>query len=545
MTGAQIIIECLKQEGVSVIFGYPGATIAPFYDALVVDGTIRHILVRQEQNAGHAASGYSRASGKVGVCCTTSGPGATNLITGLATAYMDSIPIVAFTGQVRSDLLGRDIFQEADITGACEPFTKHSYLVKNTQELPVIIKEAFHIASTGRPGPVLIDLPQDVLERTFDGEFRYPDSVDIIGYKPRTKGHPLQMKRAMDAIAQAERPIICAGGGVVSAKARRELIKFAEKLDIPVISTLMGVGIMPTEHPLYMGMLGTHGIYSANYAIHHADLVILCGARVGDRSLAKPDQVAQKAEIIHIDIDPAEIGKNMKADIPIVGDIRLVLKSITEKCEKYSHTDWVEDLKRRKEEHTPVFESIPGQVDPRNFMRTLSEEVSKRAKAILVADVGENQIWSANNFAFRGGRFLTSGGLGTMGYSLGAALGAKLAKPERQVFAVCGDGSFQMMMCELATLMQHDISVKVVIMQNNRLGMVRELQDKLYGGRYSGVMLDGSPDFVKIADAYGIEAELIDDDGEVIDAIDRMLASDKPYVLVCRVAEDIPSRQEN
>ncbi len=545
MTGAQIILECLKQEGVSVVFGYPGATIAPFYDALALDGAIRHVLVRQEQNAGHAASGYSRASGKVGVCCTTSGPGATNLITALATAYMDSIPMVALTGQVRSDLLGRDVFQEADITGACEPFTKHSYLATDTQELPRIIKEAFHIASTGRPGPVLIDLPQDTLEREFKGEFVYPDSVDIIGYKPRTKGHPLQMKRALDAIERAERPIICAGGGVVSAKARRELIKFAEKLDIPVVSTLMGVGMMPTEHPLYMGMLGTHGIYSANYAIHHADLVILCGARVGDRAMAKPDQVAKKAEIIHIDIDPAEIGKNMKADIPIVGDIRLVLKSITEKCEEFSHKDWVDDLKQKKAEHTPVFQSIPGQVDPRNFMRTLSEEVSKRSKAILVADVGENQIWSANNFAFKGGRFLTSGGLGTMGYSLGAALGAKIAKPERQVFAVCGDGAFQMMMCELATLVQHDIPVKVVIMQNNRLGMVRELQDKLYDGRYSGVMLDGSPDFVKLAQAYGIESERIEDDRDVIAGIDKMLNSSKPYVLVCRVAEDIPSRQEN
>ena len=545
MTGAQVILECLKQEGVSVVFGYPGATIAPFYDALVLDGSIRHILVRQEQNAGHAASGYSRASGKVGVCCTTSGPGATNLITGLATAYMDSIPMVALTGQVRSDLLGRDVFQEADITGACEPFTKHSYLVTDAQELPRILKEAFHIASTGRPGPVLIDLPQDTLEREFQGEFKYPASVDIIGYKPRTKGHPLQMKRAIDAIEKAERPIICAGGGVVSAKARRELIKFAEKLDIPVVSTLMGVGMMPTEHPLYMGMLGSHGIYSANYAIHHADLVILCGARVGDRAMAKPDQVAKKAEIIHIDIDPAEIGKNMRADIPIVGDIRLVLKSITEKCEEFSHKDWVDDLKQRKAEHTPIFRSIAGQVDPRNFMRTLSEEVSKRSKAILVADVGENQIWSANNFAFKGGRFLTSGGLGTMGYSLGAALGAKLAKPERQVFAVCGDGSFQMMMCELATLVQHDIPVKVVIMQNNRLGMVRELQDKIYGGRYSGVMLDGSPDFVKLAQAYGIASERIDEDSDVNAAIDRMLSCNAPYVLVCRVAEDIPSRQED
>lgn len=545
MTGAQIILECLKKEDVSVVFGYPGATIAPFYDAIARDDAVRHVLVRQEQNAGHAASGYARASGKVGVCCTTSGPGATNLITALATAHMDSIPMVALTGQVRSDLLGRDVFQEADITGACEPFTKHSYLVKDTQELPVIMKEAFHIASTGRPGPVLIDLPQDTLEREYQGDFVYPDSVDIIGYKPRTQGHPLQMKRAIAAINEAERPVICAGGGVVSAKARRELIRFAEKFDIPVVSTLMGVGMMPTEHPLYMGMLGTHGVYSANYAIHHADLIILCGARVGDRAMAKAGQIAKQAQIIHIDIDPAEIGKNMTAHIPIVGDIRIVLKNLVNGSDEHSHFEWVDFLKNKKEEHTPVFTSRSGYVDPRNFMRTLSEIVSKRSKAILVADVGENQIWSANNFAFRGGRFLTSGGLGTMGYSLGAALGAKLAKPERQVIAVCGDGSFQMMMCELATLKQHNIPVKVVIMQNNRLGMVRELQDKLYEGRYSGIMLDGSPDFVTLASAYGICAECIEDDAKVPDAINKMLDSSDPYVLVCKVAEDIPSRQED
>ncbi|MGN0474728.1 MAG: thiamine pyrophosphate-binding protein, partial [Acutalibacteraceae bacterium] len=360
-----------------------------------------------------------------------------------------------------------------------------------------------------------------------------------------TQGHPLQMKRAVEAIANAERPVICAGGGVISAKARKELIHFAEKLNIPVVSTLMGVGMMPTEHPLYMGMLGTHGVYAANYAIHHADLIIICGARVGDRAMAKAGQIAQKAQIIHIDIDPAEIGKNMTAHIPIVGDIGIVLKKLVDGSEEAEHKDWVDFLTQKKEEHTPVFTSRDGYVDPRNFMRTLSEIVSKRSKAILVADVGENQIWSANNFAFRGGRFLTSGGLGTMGYSLGAALGAKLAKPERQVIAVCGDGSFQMMMCELATLVQHNIPVKVVIMENNRLGMVRELQDKLYGGRYSGIMLDGSPDFVTLASAYGISAEMIDDDKDVPNAIDRMLSSENPYVLVCHVAADIPSRQED
>lgn len=542
MNGAQIIVKCLEKEGINIVFGYPGATIAPFYDA-IIDSNITHVLTRQEQNAGHAASGYARTSGKPAVCVTTSGPGATNIITAIATAYMDSIPIVCITGQVKTDQLGRDVFQEVDITGATEPFTKHSYLVKDTQELPRIIKEAFHIASTGRPGPVLIDIPQDIQENEFEGEFVYPDKVNIIGYKPRFKGHALQIKKAAAAIAKAKRPVICAGGGVVTSQARDALINFSEKTEIPIVSTLMGVGIMPSVHPHYLGMLGTHGVFSANKAIHEADLLIIFGARVGDRALAQPDQITQRAEIIHIDIDPAEIGKNIKVDIPIVGNAGSIIKDLTAQCPEMEHAAWMAQITEWKAANTTEFDSRDGFVEPRTFIQKLSEKVGN--EAILCADVGQNQIWAANNFKFREGRFLTSGGMGTMGYSIPAAIGAKMAKPHRDVYVVCGDGSFQMMFNELATICQNDVSIKIIVMKNTRLGMVRELQDNLYKGRYSGTFLDGSPDFVKLAQAYSIDAMSINSDDEVDGAIDRLINSEKTFVLECVVAYDTPSRQIN
>ena len=534
MNGADIVMQCLKAEGVSCIFGYPGAAIAPFYDAMYRADTVRHVLVRHEQNAGHAASGYSRASGKVGVCCATSGPGAVNLLTALATAYMDSIPIVAITGQVPTDLLGRDVFQEADITGACEPFIKYSYLVKNVNDIPRIFKEAFYIAAAGRPGPVLIDLPIDIQLEEYKEEFEYPETVDIIGYKPRTQGHPKQIERAVREIEQARRPVICAGGGVVSARARKELLAFAEKLNIPIVSTLMGVGVVPSEHELYAGMLGSHGSQAAKLAESNADLLILCGARVGDRTLAEPGQTAARARIIHIDIDTVEIGKNMSVDIPIVGDVRLVLRELTAKSAKQERGEWIaqiNDWKSRSVE--PTTGVSRGAVDPCGVMRKLSEAVSGRGKAILVADVGQNQIWAARSFDFSGGRFLTSGGMGTMGYSIPAAMGAKLAKPSRQVIAVCGDGSFQMMLPELATLMQEGIVIKIVVMNNGCLGMVRELQDKRYEGRRYAVNIERTPDTVKLANAYGIEALRVESDDEVEPAIEKMLADRKPYVLEC------------
>ena len=533
ISGAKIMVECLEAEGVNTIFGYPGAAICPFYDALI-NSSVRHVLVRQEQNAGHAANGYARISGRPGVCVVTSGPGATNLVTAIASAYMDSIPIVAITGQVQSELIGRDVFQEADITGACEPFTKHSYLVKRTEDLPRIFKEAFYIASTGRPGPVLIDVPVDIQTNEIKN-YRYPETVDIIGYKPSLKGNGLQIKRACEAVSASKRPVICAGGGVFSSKAEKALAEFARKADIPVVNTLMGIGAVPSEDRLCLGMLGTHGVKMANEAIQHADLLLLCGARVGDRSMASPNQVAKRTKIIHIDVDPAEIGKNMQANIPIVGDLSNVLIQMCERIEKLDHSEWIEKCREHKEQICKSKMS-GGYIDPKSFMRLLSEKVDDNA--VLVADVGQNQIWSANCFKIRNGRFLTSGGMGTMGYSVPASVGAWLASPDRQVIAVCGDGSFQMQMMELGTIKQHGVKNKIIVMNNTKLGMVRELQDKNYEGRHSGVDLTGSPDFNLLAQAYGIPHNCISNMSEAQDAIDEMLRTDGPFLLECTVSPE-------
>ena len=403
MTGAMAMVKCLELEGVKIAFGYPGAAICPFYDCLL-DSGIHHVLVRTEQNAAHAASGYARISGRPGVCIATSGPGATNLLTGIASAYMDSIPLVVITGQVRSDLLGRDVFQEADITGAAEPFTKHSYIVNKAADLPRIFKEAFQIASTGRPGPVLIDVPIDMQQHNI-AHFDYDQPVDIIGYKPRTQGHNLQIKKAVEALAACKRPVLCAGGGVFSAGAQQELRAFVEKYNMPTISTMMGIGALPSAHPLYLGMLGSHGCAPANKAIRDADLVLMAGARVGDRAVAAPGQVATRAKIIHIDIDPAEIGKNMPAHIPIVGDLRNVLRDLTAHISSSAPSEWVQTVTERRQRYAakPIA-PLEGYVEPKTFMRTLSRRMEPNA--VLCADVGQNQIWSANNYEIREGRFL-------------------------------------------------------------------------------------------------------------------------------------------
>lgn len=538
ISGAEIMVKCLEAEGVTVVFGYPGAAICPFYDKLY-DSDINHILVRQEQNAAHAASGYARCSNHPGVCIATSGPGATNLITGIATAYTDSIPMVAITGQVRSDLLGRDVFQEADITGACEPFVKHSYLVNKTEDLPRVFKEAFHIASTGRQGPVLIDIPMDIQENEIEC-FEYPEDVNIIGYKPNTKGHAIQVKKAVDAIAKSKRPVIVSGGGVLSSGVKLKLQEFADKTKIPVISTMMGIGIMPSEHELYLGMLGTHGKAVANRALHEADLVIVCGARLGDRAVAAPDQMSENTTVIHIDIDPAEIGKNVKTEIPIVGDMRNVMNKMLENIGDYTvSAQWSETVKNWKKDlykNPPVFD---GYVEPRTLVSHLSGMF--HSKAILVADVGQNQIWCANNFRIREGRFLTTGGMGTMGYSIPAAIGAKFARPERDVIVICGDGSFQMSLNELATIAGNNLNIKIIIMRNHRLGMVRELQDKNYNSRHSATILNGDPDFLKIADSYGIDHAEANSNEEAENIIREIVDSDKPFILVCNVHPDTPS----
>lgn len=538
ISGAEIMVKCLEAEGVNVVFGYPGAAICPFYDK-IYDSEIKHILVRDEQNAAHAASGYARCSGKPGVCVATSGPGATNLITGIATAYMDSIPMVAITGQVRSDLLGRDVFQEADITGACEPFVKHSYLVNKTEDLPRIFKEAFHIASTGRQGPVLIDIPQDIQENSIE-EFIYPERVNIIGYKPNTKGHTVQVKRAVEAIKESKRPVIVAGGGVLSSGVKLKLREFVDQTKIPLISTMMGIGIMPSDHELYLGMLGTHGKAVANRALHEADLVIVCGARLGDRAVAAPNQMSEKNTVIHIDIDPAEIGKNVTTEIPIVGDMRNVMKMLIETIGDYTvPNQWNETVKFWTKELKREPQSFEGYVEPRSLISNLSAMF--HSKAILVADVGQNQIWCANNFRIREGRFLTTGGMGTMGYSIPAAVGAKFARPTRDVIVVCGDGSFQMSLNELATIAGNNLNIKIIIMRNTRLGMVRELQDKLYNSRHSATILNGDPDFLKIAEAYGIDHAEASSNAEAEEIIKNIVDSDKPFILVCNVYPDTPS----
>ena len=533
ITGAEAIVRCLENEGVEVIFGYPGATICPLYDKLT-KSSIRHILVRHEQHAGHEASGYARIKKKPGVCMTTSGPGATNLITALATAYMDSVPLVAITGQVSSELLGRDVFQEADITGAAEPFTKYSYLVKNASELPRIIKEAFHIASTGRPGPVLIDIPVNVQNERID--FYQPETVDLRGYKPTIKGHAGQIKRLTRAINNAARPVICVGGGIFAAGGQEALVKFCEGINIPVVSTMMGIGAIQTAHPLYMGMLGMHGKSIANKAITNSDLLIIIGARVSDRAVLLPANVSKNTKIAHIDIDPAEIGKNLDTFIPVVGDAKEILLQVMETEPERKSNDWTDQLKSEREKLTLDYGPRKNGINPKAFVNLFSRALPD--DHIYCADVGQNQIWSAGNCEIRTGRFLTSGGMGTMGYSIPAAIGAKLADPEKTVVAVCGDGSFQMQMMELGTICQHRVDVKIVVMKNNKLGLVKEIQKKSYKNNQSAVDLSGSPDILAIAAAYGIPAERLDSMDEANDAIAKMLNHKGVYLLECVVDED-------
>ena len=531
MTVAKAMTECLAAEGISTVFGYPGAAICPFYDELYKPD-IRHILVRHEVNGGHAASGYARITGKPAVAIATSGPGALNLITAIATAYMDSVPMVVITGQVNSDQIGRDVFQEADITGSAEPFVKHSYLLKRPEDTAEVFKRAFYIAGTGRRGPVLIDVPFDVQKAEID--FEYPDTVDIRSYRPSSTGNGNQIKRAAAAVAASKKPLILAGGGLFTGNAVELMRQFAQQTDIPVVSTMMGLGAMPTDSPLYYGMLGMHGCKAANTAVNSCDTLILLGARVGDRAIAAMKQ-RDDLTVIHVDIDPAEIGKNLDVDIPIVGDLTLVLGQLIEAIPGgAARSDWARTLGGCREDK-PIQPAPAGYVNPKQFIRTLDKYLPD--DAVVVADVGQNQIWTAANITLNGGRFLTSGGMGTMGYSLPAAIGAKLADPSREVVAVCGDGSFQMQMMELATAVQHDVPVKVIVMRNNYLGMVRELQERAYDNRLTAVSLDGSPCFTRIAEAYGIANELVDSPDNMDAAIQRLISSDKPYFLEVSVED--------
>jgi len=521
-------MQCLAEEKVEVIFGYPGATVIPIYESLREASNIKHILTRHEQAAGHSASGYARASGKVGVCMSTSGPGATNLITAIATAYMDSIPLVAITGQVRTDQIGKDVFQEADITGATASFTKHNYLVKEAKDIPRIFKEAFYIARTGRPGPVLIDIPLNIQNEEIS--FKYPEEADIRGYKPTVNGHKGQIKKALDMIKKSRRPLICVGGGVVSGGAKGELEEFVRKSGIPVVHTLMGKDGINADNTCYAGLIGTHGFSHTNKAVSKADVIVLLGTRIADRATIGP-HFAKGAEVIHIDIDPAEIGKNLGPSIPVVGDLKNILKEMNKDIHAMDTKEWIEEINSWKREQAAL--EMKGPADPKSILKKLSE--ISESDAILTADVGQNQIWSARNYGITGKRrFLTSGGLGTMGYSIPAAFGAKTAEPDRQVIAVMGDGSFQMSMFELGTIAANRAKITLVLFNNYGLGLVREIQKNTFGeGHSSGVEFGMSPDFIKIAEAYGIKGRRVTLNEEFEAAYREAQESDGSFIIEC------------
>lgn len=529
MTVARAMVKALELEGIKHIFGYPGAAICPFFDELI-KSNIDNILVRHEANSGHAASGYARITGKPAVCSATSGPGATNLITAIATAYMDSIPMIAITGQVVSNQIGRDAFQEADITGASEPFVKHSFLVKDADSIAEVFKKAFYIASSGRPGPVLIDVPMDVQKQEI--EFEYPETIEVRSYKPSVYGNKLQIKKAAEALRNAKRPLICAGGGIFSAGACNELRELSELCDIPVIATMMGIGSIPTAHKNFYGMLGAFGRRIAKLALQECDLLIALGARMSDRSVTSLEPF-NDTTVIHIDVDPAEIGKNAPVNIPIVGDVKKILEQYIADLEPMKHEEWQDRLYTSKlagEEQADAERYKSELISPKLFVKTLCRALPP--KSVICSDVGSNQIWVANNIELtEEGRFLTSGGMGTMGYAYPAAVGAKTADKSREVVAVCGDGSFQMSFMELATAVQHGINVKAIVFVNNYLGMVREYQDKNFGGRRTMVDLSGSPDFLKIAEAYGIQGETVISNQEMQNAIDKMVKTNAPYLL--------------
>ena len=531
MIGADAIVKCLEKEGVTTLFGYPGVAICPFFNS-ILSTKIETILVRSEQNAAHAASGYARVTGKVGVCVATSGPGATNLITGIATAYADSIPLVCITGQVDSKLLGSDVFQEADITGAAESFVKYSYLVKDAASIPRIMKEAFHIASTGRKGPVLIDIPIDIQNSPI-GSFKYPDSVNLRTYKPTVKGHAVQLKKIHAELARAKKPLICAGGGVILSDARSELRDFSHRYGIPVVSTMMGIGSLPSDDDLYFGMIGNNGKSYANRAMQESDLLIVIGARIADRAVSSPDLVAKDTVLIHIDVDPAEIGKNVGPTIPIVGDIKRIFADLSKDSISCDFGAWVRTLTKYRREEKARKSPRKKFVDPAKFITELSSQM--KDNAVYVADVGQNQMWSCGYYVAKSGKFLTSGGMGTMGYSIPAAIGAKKADPRREVVAVCGDGSFQMSMNELATMMQHKIPIKIIVFNNGCLGLVREYQHKTYKANYSMIDLTGSPDLSKIAEAYGISFRRLSGSADMKGEISAFLKEKGPSLMECLI----------
>lgn len=542
-TGAQILLESMKREGVDVLFGYPGGAVIDIYDELPRHPELHHVLVRHEQGAVHAADGYARASGKAGVCLVTSGPGATNTVTGIATAYADSIPLVVFTGQVPTQLIGNDAFQEVDIVGITRPCTKHNFLVKDVRKLAKTIRQAFFLARSGRPGPVLVDLPKDVMQaRT---EFVWPDAVSMRSYNPTYKPNLNQLRRTVEELAQAERPVILAGGGVIMANAGQALTALARKLQIPVTCTLMGLGSFPATDPLWLGMVGMHGTYAANLAINNADVLMCVGARFDDRVTGKLAAFAPKARIVHIDIDPTSIRKNVEVEVPVVGDCRLALEGIAEICDAKQqdrdwagqHAAWLAAVAQWKESK-PLGYQKNGHLKPQEVIETLYDLTG--GEAIITTEVGQHQMWVAQFYTFTKPRtLLTSGGLGTMGYALPAAVGAKVAGPDRQTLVVCGDGSFQMAMNELAAIRAADMDIKIVLFRNHTLGLVHQIQSSApYHGPF-GVALDGSPDFETIAAAYRVPCIQVGDEDHLDEALDRFLGTQGSCLLICEVHPDV------
>ncbi|AGL00154.1 biosynthetic-type acetolactate synthase large subunit [Desulfoscipio gibsoniae] len=534
ITAAQALVQCLEKEQVEVIFGYPGGATLPVYDALY-DSTIRHVLVRHEQGAVHAADGYARATGRVGVVMATSGPGATNLVTGIANAYMDSIPLVLFTGQVPTNQVGTDAFQEVDITGITMPITKHNYLVKDAAQLPRIIKNAFHIASTGRPGPVLIDLPKDVAQTVIN--FQYPQTVQLRGYKPTFRGHPNQIAEAARLIDRAERPVIYAGGGILGSRSSAELLALAETINAPVTNTFMGLSSFPGDHPLFLGMLGLHGKRSANLAVTNCDLLIALGARFDDRVTGKIAEFAPQAGVIHVDIDPAEIGKNIPVHVPIVGDVKQVLQELLPRLKKRTDTRWLERIQAWQKEYPLTYDADRGELKPQYVVEKLDEIT--RGNAMVATDVGQHQMWVAQYYRFkRAGGLISSGGLGTMGFGLPAAMGAQIGLPGEQVILVVGDGGFQMTMQELATIVEQQLPLKIIILNNFVLGMVRQLQKVYCGGRYMAVDFKFHPDFETLARSYGIKGYTMRTREEVDALLPQALAEPGAVLINCLVSAE-------
>ena len=531
MTGAQMMLDGLVKEGVEVTFGIQGGKVIPLFDTMPQFPQIHHVLTRHEQGAAHAAEGYSRATGKVGVCIATSGPGATNLVTGIADAFLDSVPMVAITGQVNRPDIGKDAFQEVDITGITLPVTKHNYLVLDTASMPRIVREAFYLARTGRPGPVLIDVPGDVFME--EAEFHYPKEFDLPSYKPTLRGHPAQIKKAAKAIREARQPVILAGRGVIISGAYAELKELAEKAQIPVITTLLGISALPQSHVLSYGWLGMHGMVHANLATDAADTIIAIGMRFDDRATAKVSAFNTRARIIHIDIDPAEIGKNIKVDIPIVGDVKTVLTQLNKVIEPEQHVDWIGQLDEWRRIHPELNIRDSESILPQYVVRQIYE--ATRGTATIVTGVGQHQMWSAQYYHYdHPNSFITSGGLGTMGFGLPAAIGAQIGRPDAMVWCLDGDGSFQMTIQELATIQQERLPLKIAIFNNGFLGMVRQWQELFFDKRYVATPLSG-PDFVKVAEAYGIPGTAAKRREDVAPAIEQAMSEPGPFLIDFRI----------